>query len=115
MQYLPKQSWVYIMSNRHRNVLYIGVTSNLYKRVWEHKNHVHKGSFTSRYNCDFLIYYEYYDNIIEAISREKQLKNWRREWKYNLIKKKNSEMKDLWNFFVKSLNEDFDGDNIVWE
>ncbi|MGB1041502.1 MAG: GIY-YIG nuclease family protein [Flavobacteriales bacterium] len=78
MTFSPKQSWVYIMSNRHRNVLYIGVTSNLYKRVWEHKNHVYKGSFTSRYNCDFLVYYEYYDNMIEAISREKQLKNWRR-------------------------------------
>ena len=110
-----KQGWVYIMTNKHQTVFYTGVTSNLYKRVLEHHNHLYKGSFTAKYNCESLIYYEYYSDIREAISREKQLKNWKRAWKLDLIKKRNSTMKDLWSFFVQSLEEDFDGDNIIWE
>ena len=85
---------VYIMSNYSETSLYIGVTSNLQKRVWEHKNKVVKG-FTEKYNVDKLLYYETTDSIESAIKREKQLKNWHRQWKLNLIKEKNPEFKDL--------------------
>ncbi|MBE7704171.1 MAG: GIY-YIG nuclease family protein, partial [Cyanobacteria bacterium SIG28] len=74
--------------------LYIGVTSNLQKRVWEHKNKVVKG-FTEKYNVNKLVYYELTDSIETAINREKQLKRWHREWKINLIKEINPEFKDL--------------------
>ena len=85
---------VYIMSNYSETSMYIGVTSNLQKRVWEHKNKVVKG-FTEKYNVDKLVYYETTDSIESAIKREKQLKNWHRQWKLNLIKEKNPEFKDL--------------------
>lgn len=92
---MEKQSYVYILSNNQNTVLYIGVTANLVKRIWEHKNNVIKG-FTQRYNIHKLVYYEVFDNIEYAILREKQLKNWHREWKINLIKKQNPEFKDLY-------------------
>ena len=85
---------VYIMSNLHATVLYIGVTSNLEQRVWQHKQG-EGGSFTSKYNCNCLLYYEDYQNVSKAIEREKQLKNWHRDWKFNLIKQENPELKDL--------------------
>ena len=85
---------VYIMTNYSETSLYIGVTSNLPKRVWEHKNKVVEG-FTEKYNVDKLVYFETTDSIESAIKREKQLKNWHREWKINLIKEKNPEFKDL--------------------
>ena len=74
--------------------MYIGVTSNLPKRVWEHKNKVVEG-FTEKYNVDKLVYFEITDSIESAIKREKQLKNWHREWKINLIKEKNPDFRDL--------------------
>jgi len=83
------------MSNAHNNVLYIGVTSNLAKRVWEHKNDVDKSSFTYRYNCHKLVYYEAFGDIRYAIEREKQLKNWKREWKNDLVERENLEWLDL--------------------
>jgi len=86
--------FVYIMSNKNRNVLYIGVTNDLIRRVHEHKNEELNG-FTKKYNCKYPLYYEYFDNIKSAIKREKQLKNWKRNWKFDLIKKGNPEMKDL--------------------
>lgn len=85
---------VYIMANQHATVLYIGVTSDLQRRVWQHKNG-EGGVFTSKYNCHFLLYYEDYQHINKAIEREKQLKNWRRQWKLNLVKSENPLMKDL--------------------
>ena len=90
-----KIGYVYIVSNYKRDVIYVGVTDDLIRRIWDHKNG--KGSvFTSRYNVKYLIYFEEYPNIEEAISREKQLKNWHREWKFNLIKKENPHLEDLW-------------------
>ncbi len=86
---------VYIMTNKNRTVIYIGVTNDLVRRVYEHKTHYNKRSFTHRYNLVYLIYYELFDSIEEAILREKQLKNWHREWKWNLIKKYNPDLKDL--------------------
>lgn len=85
---------VYIMTNYSETSLYIGVTSNLQKRVWEHKNKAVEG-FTEKYNVDKLVYYELTDSIESAIKREKQLKNWHRQWKINLIKGMNPEFKDL--------------------
>ena len=82
------------MTNYKNTTLYIGVTSNLQRRVWEHKNKVVKG-FTEKYNINKLVYYEITDSIESAIIREKQLKNWHRDWKINLIKEINPEFKDL--------------------
>ena len=86
---------IYIMTNKGNTTLYIGVTSDLKSRVWEHKNKVYPNSFTSRYNLFKLVYFENFTTIEEAIGREKQLKRWHREWKYNLIKEMNPEMIDL--------------------
>ena len=85
---------VYIMTNYSETSLYIGVTSNLQKRVWEHKNKITEG-FTKKYNIDKLVYYEITDSIEFAINREKQLKRWHRQWKINLIKQMNPDFKDL--------------------
>ena len=83
------------MSNWRRTVLYIGVTSNLAVRSHEHK--VGEGSdFTKKYNCTDLIYFECFDCIEEAIAREKQLKKWRVDWKWDLICKKNPDLRDLY-------------------
>lgn len=82
------------MANPKRTVLYIGVTSDLISRVLQHKTG--QGSqFTGRYHCIDLIYHEEFSFVEEAISREKQLKNWRKEWKWNLIKSVNPELVDL--------------------
>ena len=91
---MNKTCAVYIMTNYSETSLYIGVTSNLQKRVWKHKNKVVEG-FTSKYNVDKLVYFELTDSIESAINREKQLKRWYRDWKINLIKEINPEFKDL--------------------
>ena len=85
---------VYILTNYSESSFYIGVTSNLERRIWEHKNHVVKG-YTDKYNLNKLVYYELTSSIESAISREKQLKRWHRDWKINLIKEKNPQMIDL--------------------
>ena len=90
-----KQAYVYILSNQKNGTLYIGVTSDLIKRIYEHKNNFVDG-FTKRYNIHDLVYYEVCDNIEQAIKREKQLKNWKRDWKISLIEKKNPNWKDLY-------------------
>ena len=76
--------YVYILSNTTHSTFYIGVTSNLQKRIWEHKNKVIEG-FTKKYNVNKLVYYEITNSIETAILREKQLKNWHRKWKLNLM------------------------------
>ena len=85
--------YVYIMASKS-GTLYIGVTNNLEKRVWEHKNEIFKG-FSKKYECKKLVYYEDYNEIHIAITREKQLKNWHRKWKINLIEPSNKDWKDL--------------------
>ena len=85
---------VYILSNRRRTVLYIGVTNNLQRRLAEHEAG-QVSSFTKKYNATDLIYYEVFDSIKEAIAREKQLKGWKREKKLKLILKHNRYMQDL--------------------
>lgn len=86
--------FTYILTNFTNTTFYIGVTNNIKKRIYEHKNKLIKG-FTNKYNLVKLVYFEEYKDIMEAIEREKQLKNWHRDWKINLIKSKNKELKDL--------------------
>jgi putative endonuclease len=89
-----KAGYVYIMTNKWQTTFYIGVTSDLAKRIAQHKTG--KGSeFTGDYTLTDLVYYERIGDIKQAIKREKQLKRWHREWKINLIKSINPEMKDL--------------------
>ena len=90
-----KQPTVYILTNKKHGTLYIGVTSNLIQRVWQHKNNIAIG-FTQKYKTHQLVWYECYQNMYSAISREKQLKNWKREWKVSLIEEENSEWDDLY-------------------
>ncbi|MCB1563033.1 MAG: GIY-YIG nuclease family protein [Alphaproteobacteria bacterium] len=90
-----KQYFVYILSSRKNGTLYVGVTSNLQKRIWEHKNAAAKG-FTSKYNVHRLVHYEIFDDPENAIKREKRLKFWLRQWKLDLINKHNREWTDLY-------------------
>jgi len=92
---MDKDAYVYFMANNHNSVIYLGVSTKLEQRVWEHKNCVDEDSFTSRYNCNKLVYYEYSGSIRSAIEREKQLKNWKREWKDKLIESQNPNWEDL--------------------
>ncbi|MEO0123802.1 MAG: GIY-YIG nuclease family protein [candidate division WOR-3 bacterium] len=91
---MNNQYYVYILTNKTNKVLYIGVTNNLVRRMYEHKNKLING-FTKKYNLTKLVYYEITNEIDCAIRREKQLKNWHRDWKINLITQNNKEWKDL--------------------
>jgi len=91
---MKEQSYIYFLSNTYNNVLYIGVTNDIIRRIAEHKAKINKG-FTYKYNCDKLVYYEIFTLMTDAISREKQLKNWKREWKNKLVNDFNPEWKDL--------------------
>ncbi|MFA7658617.1 MAG: GIY-YIG nuclease family protein [Candidatus Gastranaerophilaceae bacterium] len=88
------QSFIYILTNKYNNVFYVGVTSNLIKRIFEHKNKFLDG-FTKKYEINKLVYYEIFEDITHAITREKQLKKWKREWKVSLIEKINPKFNDL--------------------
>ena len=86
--------YVYIITNKNNSTFYIGVTNNLQKRLFDHKNKSNPG-FSSKYNLNKLVYYETFPLIEDAIRREKQLKNWHRPWKINLIQTTNFDFKDL--------------------
>jgi putative endonuclease len=90
--------YVYILSNQHHTVFYTGFTNNLERRVYEHKNKLLK-SFTKKYNIDKLLYFEEYSSADEAKHRERQLKKYTREFKFNLINSMNREWKDLYELF----------------
>lgn len=90
-----KSFYVYIMASKRNGTLYTGSTSDLIKRVWEHKNQVIQG-FTTKYNVHTLVYYEMHDTYVEAARREKRFKNWPRQWKLNLIEKMNPVWDDLY-------------------
>lgn len=92
---MMKKPAVYILASMRNGTLYIGVTSDLIQRVWQHKNNLIEG-FTKKYAVHNLVYFELYDNMIDAISREKQLKKWQRKWKLRLIEATNPEWKDLY-------------------
>lgn len=83
------------MASVSRRILYVGVTSDIEGRVWEHKNKVYPDSFTARYNCVILVYYKFFDGIEEAIAEEKRIKSWKRVKKEHLINQVNYEWKDL--------------------
>ena len=87
---------MYILSNKYCNVLYVGVTSDLLRRVYEHKNHLDKESFTSKYNVTRLVYFEEISDVRAAIEREKQIKSWNRDRKTTLIMEMNSKWVDLY-------------------
>ena len=90
-----KQYYVYILASKRNGTLYIGVTSDLIRRTYEHKNNLLPG-FTTKYNVHHLVYFEPYADIEAAIRREKQLKKWNRKWKLNLIEKRNPDWNDLY-------------------
>ncbi|MFZ2207006.1 MAG: GIY-YIG nuclease family protein [Microgenomates group bacterium] len=89
-------SFIYILTNKRNGTLYIGVTSNLKKRVYQHKLDMIDG-FSQKYKTHILVYYEVFDSIELAIQREKQLKEWKRNWKLELIENKNADWNDLYN------------------
>jgi len=95
-----RQYYVYILASKRNGTLYIGVTNDLVKRVWEHKQKLVEG-FTKQYRVDKLVHYEVTENIESAIVREKQLNNWHRQWKKNLIESKNPAWQDLYEEIIK--------------
>jgi putative endonuclease len=93
---MSKQPAVYILTSKRNGTLYIGVTSDLIKRVWEHKNNLVEG-FTKQYGVHNLVWYEAHENMESAILREKMLKEWKRTWKLELIERSNPDWNDLYN------------------
>ena len=87
--------WLYMVTNRRRGVLYVGVSADMPRRVWDHKQGI-PGSFTTRYGLKKLVYYEWHDRIIDAIQREKNIKHWKRSWKLDLIEGMNPNWEDLY-------------------
>ena len=94
-----KKPVVYILASKRNGTLYIGVTSDLPKRIYEHKNHLAEG-FTKQYDVSILVWYELHENMIEAIMKEKQLKKWKREWKLRLIEESNPHWNDLYDDII---------------
>ena len=93
---MNKQPAVYILASKRNGTLYTGVTSDLVKRLWEHRNDMVDG-FTSRYGIHRLVWYELHDSMESAITCEKRLKNWKRKWKLELIETSNPKWIDLFN------------------
>ncbi|MBK7361027.1 MAG: GIY-YIG nuclease family protein [Micavibrio sp.] len=91
---MKKKFCVYILTNKMYGTLYVGMTSSLPKRIWEHKNKIVEG-FSQKYDLDKLVYYEVHENAESAIKREKRLKKWDRKWKIELIQKQNPDWQDL--------------------
>ena len=96
---LSKEYFVYLVTNKKQGTLYTGVTNNLIKRIYEHKNGVVNG-FTKKYQLHQLVYFEKHIDICEAILREKIIKKWRREWKFNLIERDNPHWIDLYSEII---------------
>ena len=96
---MDKQPCVYVLASRRNGTLYIGVTSDVVKRVWEHKNDVVEG-FTKEYGVHSLVWYEIHNSMIAAIEREKAMKKWNRDWKVRLIESSNPDWRDLYHDLV---------------
>ena len=94
-----KQPVVYLMASRRNGTLYAGVTSDLIKRVWQHKNHVAEG-FTEKYDVNLLVWFEPHPTMESAITREKSIKEWQRSWKIKLIEKTNPDWNDLYETLI---------------
>ena len=90
-----KQYYIYILASKRNGTLYVGITNDLKRRVYEHKEKIIDG-FTKKYNVNTLVWYESTEDVEKAIQKEKQLKTWKREWKINLIEKNNLEWRDLY-------------------
>ena len=90
-----KQPAVYLLASQRNGTLYVGVTSDLIKRIWQHRNHVAQG-FTEKYHVELLVWFEQHESMVSAIGREKAIKKWNRAWKLNLIEKTNPGWQDLW-------------------
>ncbi len=95
-----KEYYVYILSNKCNGTLYVGVTSNIIRRIWQHKQKFTKG-FTTKYDIDKLVYFEQFNDVNLAIGREKRLKEYKRKWKLDLINSSNPDWKDLYEEFLK--------------
>lgn len=96
---MDKLPCVYLLANKRNGTLYTGVTSNLVKRIWEHKSHLVEG-FTKKYNVTLLVWYECHDSMESAIHKEKKIKNWKRSWKIKEIEKINPEWNDLYDGII---------------
>ena len=96
-----REYYLYILASRKNGTLYVGVTNNLIRRVFEHRNKL-LGGFTAKYGVHDLVYMETYDDIEQAIVREKRVKRWRRAWKIELIEKDNKNWDDLWPLFANA-------------
>ncbi len=96
---MSKKAYVYILASKRNGTLYIGVTSSLVKRVYEHKCNLVEG-FTKKYKVHHLVYFEEHEDIQQAITREKQIKKWKRKWKLALIEKRNPNWRDLYDEIV---------------
>ena len=96
---MDKQPAIYILASKRNGTLYIGVRSNLVKRIWEHKNDQEE-SFSKKYNVHMLVYFEMHEDMNAAIIREKQLKKWNRSWKLKLIEQQNPQWEDLWQTII---------------
>jgi putative endonuclease len=96
---LDRHPAVYILASKRNGTLYIGVTSDLVKRIWDHKNNAVAG-FTKRYSIHNLVWYELHESMLSAIEREKKLKEWKRAWKLELIEKENPDWQDLYTTII---------------
>ena len=96
---MNKNGYIYIITNKKNGTLYIGVTSNLAKRIYAHKQKL-VDSFSKRYGLSILVYFESFETIVDAIKREKQLKQWQRQWKITLIEKENENWDDLYESII---------------
>jgi putative endonuclease len=92
---MERQPCVYLLASKRNGTLYCGVSSNLVKRVWEHKHHAVEG-FTRKYGVDILVWYEMHEQMDTAIRREKSIKNWKRAWKIRVIEEMNPHWRDLY-------------------
>ncbi len=96
---MNRQPTVYILASKRNGTLYIGVTSDLVKRIWEHRNNMVDG-FTKRYNVHHLVWFERHETMESAIQREKRLKEWKRAWKLELIESTNPNWQDLYHTII---------------
>jgi len=96
---MVKQPAVYLLASKRNGTLYVGVTIDLVRRIWQHKNNQIQG-FTQRYHVHSLVYYELHEDMTNAIHREKQIKKWNRKWKLRLIEEANPEWLDLWDQII---------------
>tara|TARA_R110001606_G_scaffold238373_1_gene386410 strand:- start:4220 stop:4513 length:294 start_codon:yes stop_codon:yes gene_type:complete len=97
---MGKPGYVYIMASQRNGTIYLGVTSDLPKRVFEHRQGLFEG-FTKKHGCKLLVWYEGYDDIQEARATERRMKNWNRQWKLKRIERMNPDWRDLWDDIVK--------------